>query len=441
MNTDIDFNKYPIVVGTYNMSFASEWDTVPGYASEFGFLQNTKKEDGTYSHEYFKNALKHLKEFITDKKPIAIGLQEMNMFTEYNDISEINKDVGNYKDSDDNYTKGVRYVSREIGELGSKYKMYSGMVKPNNAAVSIIIDTSITGNVLNDDNTQVFEPSEIFQTQNNKRSLGGKNIKIIDHYNEKGGLGRPILMLYTEKDFLFVCMHGAQTPNLATPIYKEKDPVTDKMIEKKGSVRLFNEDIINQNKKFVEAQIGEFLGIRKPKYIFIMGDLNDRFDAIKDYNIGGKTVTYSGQSPLSCCYNWDSAGTEGTSVLMPSGDDKNQNTIFKRGNPKPNGTANLDDDHRSNVGNYLYKGDKVFSSIERKYKDTDGEEFSSFGNLDIFKMHIDIRSTKSDHELVYLEYYPELEQVTGGNKKRRMNKTKKRRGKPQKKRGGKTKKK
>lgn len=507
-----------IVVGTYNMSFASEWDIVPSYASERYFLQSTKdiydKRNGTYTKEYFKNAHKQLKDFISSKKPIVIGLQEMNMFNDlYNSqliYENFNKEkidnlggnfigspednpkllgyglVGEYKDKKGIPIKGVIPIRNSfLNSQITRYRMYTGMVLANNAAVSIIINTDITGRVLGDDGNELtsFEIFEYigegithekiipnlyiksvtdilnednttftrkvrFDTDKNPNwpkdeetygplPIGSQNLKVIDHVG-----GRPIFMLYTEKGFLIVCVHGSQAFKLAEPSYI--DPIT----KKKGSAQLFNDDMIAQNKTYVEEQIKLFLNGREPKYIFIMGDLNDRYDGITEYKIGEKTVTYTGDSPFSCCYNWDSSGTEETSVFIPSGtNEQNPDEIsnkFKRGNNKPDkdnvtdGLNDLDTNKRSNVKNYLYKGDKVFGSIPN------GE----FGTLQMYAYNPDERSTKSDHELVYLEINAPISTllekettVSGGNKKRRMNKTKKRRGKTHKKRGGKSKKK
>ena len=55
------------------------------------------------------------------------------------------------------------------------------------------------------------------------------------------------------------------------------------------------------------TEIKKFLDGTKPKNIFVMGDFNDRYDAIKDITVNGMKLTYEGDSPYSCCHNWDSS--------------------------------------------------------------------------------------------------------------------------------------
>ena len=68
----------PIVVGTYNMSWASDQgnnDPVRG-KSEALFLQAVNENN---KREFWNNAKDHLMQFIKEKKPLAVGLQEMNV--------------------------------------------------------------------------------------------------------------------------------------------------------------------------------------------------------------------------------------------------------------------------------------------------------------------------------------------------------------------------
>jgi hypothetical protein len=75
------------VVGTYNMSFASDLGISTDQKiqdkvrtdrqdSEIAFLMRQRS-----LRQYWKNALKLLEEFIDQKKPVVVGLQEMNIWT------------------------------------------------------------------------------------------------------------------------------------------------------------------------------------------------------------------------------------------------------------------------------------------------------------------------------------------------------------------------
>ena len=80
-----------IVIGTYNMSFFSdknddESDPCLQYPSELTFLERNKYiREGSPRNtiygdrrQYWINSLNKLRDFIVEKRPGAIGLQEMN---------------------------------------------------------------------------------------------------------------------------------------------------------------------------------------------------------------------------------------------------------------------------------------------------------------------------------------------------------------------------
>ena len=318
------------VAGTYNMSFAGDMYDMPEFPSEFSFhLRDTP------TRSFWNNAKKHLLDFISKKKPIAIGLQEMN------------KDLG------------AKKVEKDLPE---HYKMITEEIvlsfgKP---AVSIIYNTEIAG----------------------------KEVKriCIDNVNQKG---RPLLMLITKKGdetFLFASMHGAQTPKNGQ--YEEE----------------FNNDMKKMNKDFLQEEATKFLD-ETPKHIFIMGDFNDRYDAIKNLTIKELDVKYDGDSPKSCCHNWDSMGNITTrkniqkqkldgptlEAASKNSSDKFQGVKPSEEDPSKNDKVIISPEYGITIKDYLNKGDKVFSNhggTLEMYSSTHSEK--------------DGISQASDHELVFM---------------------------------------
>lgn len=384
------------IVGTYNMSFASDYTEVPNFSSEYSFLLYQKQ-----AHEFWNNTLEKLKRFIETEKPIAIGLQEINI----NDDTDDSMDTasGRNKEKGSMGSSAIRHMLEKINiNYKTNYVIYTRNVsatlfgKLTEPGVSIIIDTNRVGKV---SGNSKFDDSFNNQTDN--------FIKTVDN----NGKGRPLMMLLTEKDYLFVCMHGDQTPGLG------KD------------MAAFNADMITKNKLFLEKEVADFLNEKNaiPNSIYIMGDLNDRYDAIKVFDIKVidriEQVKYDGESPYSCCHNWDSAAIEERREYFDN------EKKYKYGKD-PDTLGDYNGKYKSNfidgkldkktkiptedvtVGNYLYKGDKVFSS--------NGGELSFFRTI---KSQV---SKESDHELVYIKSTTNSNQ-SGGIRKRKMNKTKKNR--------------
>ena len=387
------------IVGTYNMSFASDYDDVPNFASEYSFLLYQDKP-----HTFWNNALDKLKSFIKTHKPIAVGLQEINI---NDDIEEKEADSasGRNKKKGSQGSSAIRHMLENVNKTyETNYVIYTRNVSAmlfgslTEPGVSIIIDTKRVGDV--------GENHKFDDSFNNETDT---NIKTVDNQ----GKGRPLMMLLTDKNYLFVCMHGDQTPGLG----KNKND--------------FDTDMITKNKLFLETQVNTFLEEKKvqPQSIYIMGDLNDRYDAISEFKIGDKIVKYEGESPYSCCHNWDSAAIEDRRHYFDVNDKKYGYGI----DPKNEGvyTDNYKDKNNTEVKfynktkipeqdviveNYLYKGDKVFSSNR--------------GTLEIFDAKLKEVSNASDHELVY---FTSTSQSTGGKhsrtkkNKKRISKTKKNR--------------
>ena len=129
------------VVGTYNMSWASDSSDdmakLKTSASEYSFLlKNTGNQ-----RDFWENAKTHLQNFITEKKPIAVGLQEMNVTKDGNTTG-----TGAIKAI---LPEGYIIVSETVESKFSKDNTTAAIV-----GISIIIDTSRTGPVIKQ---QVFD--------------------------------------------------------------------------------------------------------------------------------------------------------------------------------------------------------------------------------------------------------------------------------------------
>ena len=361
-----------VVVGTYNMSFAGDANPdgdIPGFASEYKFhLRDTERP-----RTFWNNAKEHLKHFIDNKKPLAVGLQEMNLKT-------------------DGETGGVEAIKQMLDT--DTYEMVSKAVETNKAGISIIFDKTIAGDVI--------------------------KTECVDNPNQSNGPGRPtggrpLLMVLTKNNYLFVSMHGAQNGQIGN---FEDD---------------FNTYMINNNKNFLQAEVTTFLGDTVPDHIYIMGDFNDRYDAITEFEIKGEAVLYKDGSPAACCHNWDSMGKETERVKIQkkqlegptleaaaaandSEKVQGKTSITINGEEKK-GNIQIPTEHGFAIADYINKGDKVFTKIDVA------------GKLAIYTSEHNIAedggSKASDHELVYMETTGAAPAAGGKRKSRKGRKSKK----------------
>ena len=335
------------------MSFMSDLATPIGpgmaFASEGAFLARLYGNlDARRS--FWNNAKNLLMRFIEQETPSVVGLQEMNM---------TDARTGTGTDAIEEMIKQVNYSN------GTVYKLITRNVPANNAGLTLIYDSVKLGEV------------------------NSENIKILDNINQGG---RPLLMALTDKGYLLATVHGAQDPKLRL----DKDA--------------FNAYMVDKNKTFIESAVTAFLeGKSAPKEIFIMGDFNDRYDGIKEFTIGNKTVKYNGRAPKSCCYNWDSSATD-EDVEMDFGDGYSTGKEPPQIKDPVTGKLTLGD--RGKIENYRYAGDKVFGS----YPITD---------MKIFRPDAKLISEESDHELVYAMYNDEMPNEGGRRRRRSTRKAKK----------------
>ena len=342
-----------VVLGTYNMSFAGDAfpDKMPPFPSEYSFHARDTKRPRTF----WSNAKNHLSQFIKEKSPLAVGLQEMN-------LSYFRSGTG---------VDAVHKMLEKLEDAGKDYKMISREVPKNTAGISLIINTKEAGDI--------------------------SAVSIQDNAAEDKFKGRPILMVLTDKNYLFVSMHGMQDAS------------------KGRNYKGFNEAMTKWNKEKFQEQVNAFTKGKTVDAVYIMGDFNDRFDAIEDFQFAfteGNPVNYKGDSPVSCCHNWDSMGTKTTLIAEQNGsnyvqgltadeiDQKKKTTSTTAKNPfKPNEYLTQDkevipDEHGITINDYINKGDKVFA-------------WPKSGSLEIYKSEHNLDgsgvSIASDHELVYMD--------------------------------------
>jgi len=377
----------PMVIGTYNMSWFSGDSTKPvpvapysgnmGPISEYSWLRYLFDADANIVDEvsindvnvrckYWLNALNHLNNFINEKTPAMVGLQEMNVNTDANVKSYSENETKQQVDSVVG-TKAVETMLNMINEnKQTNYKLLCGEIYTT--------FKTYVGICIIYDETQVGEITEQ---------------KILDNPKQSG---RPLLMAKTNKNYILVNMHGAQDGKLG-----------------KNEGNAFNEFIIETSKNWAETKISEFIGSdATPKNIFIVGDLNDRYDAITSFNINGIECKYSGMAPVTGCPNWNSAGVEELQNTVDGNNTYKTCTFVPEG-----GDINIAlDEHHAKINNYLYRGDKCFCQ--------NGSNIIVYPTRNLTDKGV---SKCSDHEVAYME----IPLSRGGKPtKKRKNRTKKR---------------
>lgn len=337
-------------IATYNMSFMSDKtdpiDSVK-WASEYVFLaqEGTPLRNPENRRDFWKNALTLLEKFLEEHTPSIVGLQEMNLSG-----LTFNPNTGTHEID--------VMLLRVNSKKGTAYKQLSRSVPSNDAGLSIIYDSTKVG-----------------------------EIKSFRHVDNPSQSGRPLLMALTTKNYLLVTIHGAQDPKLRL----QKDD--------------FNAYMNTNNKMVLEKIVTEFLtgskvGVSSLKNIFITGDLNDRYDTIKDFVLttgtDSKTVTYSGTAPKSCCHNYDSC--------CAATDNETDFTCKEQTPPvAPPGKLPMPVE-RGVIGNYKYTGDKVFG-------------LNPVAAMEIYNYSTRSAkvSTESDHELVFATFG---DTMAGGRRKK-----------------------
>jgi hypothetical protein len=141
------------VVGTYNMSFMSDFPKYAQFASEYLFLNRDVCKDNAC----WDNAVSNLLSFIQTEKPLAIGLQEINLvledeLNEY--IVKYYKDYGSKGEKTDEdfniiFLNSIK-KSNVRSEPNSLYRSVMKYVKnngPSQPSIIIITENDCTGSL------------------------------------------------------------------------------------------------------------------------------------------------------------------------------------------------------------------------------------------------------------------------------------------------------
>ena len=256
-----------VKIGTYNMSFAGDAGLDPRrpdvYESEAAFhLSNPAFGPGvpvpaTVGHRNFwVNAVDNIQSFWNQKDVVIsalLGLQEMNL-------------------TPSGSMTGSGYVEGICKAINPNLAMETQeIVTPRSRpALSLIWDQDLLG---------VKAVAKIYS---------------LDYVpTEKAGIAadgsRPILFVFTKTGYILCCLHAPNNDILS----RGRHPDMRKGIQDK-----FTQFLTETGVPF------------DPRKTFIVGDFNDRYDAINPNDpliINGYNFTYEGKAPLSCCHNWDSS--------------------------------------------------------------------------------------------------------------------------------------
>ncbi len=433
----------PVVIGTYNMSFASDYGLDPEvitYPSEATFLLKNKMEQQQQQQQqmknvidlrlYWKNTLSNLKNFIIEHKPVFVGLQEMNTTLSPNAAND-----SVFKASQDKYGEkyGITEVKNMISDLNQNQnqnyivesqELYTE--KQRNSSIVSIIDTNILGKII-----------------------------ISNHYNlATVDNARPILFTYTDKGYLLINVNSANDP---------KDSANGYIIGKQS----------------IQSKLDLFLKANKivdlnPNKVLMVGDFNDRYNGIGklgDSKGGEIILRYNNQNelnlkyidvaPNSCCFNWDSSCSE-TRQINPVINDISEISVNKKINLIENQSIDKQNIFKRNGIERKTCRVPTYNEIDPNITITDpnltntqiklagpGKRFlmpsteSSINNyqytgdyclavnpstkMEIFRDSIAKQSSESDHELVYVTVnIPNETEMTFsfGGKRSRKNKFK-----------------
>jgi len=372
-----------ILVGTYNMSFAGDAGLDPNrpgvFESEAAFHKTNTFAD---KRQFWINALKNVENFVGETTAGFIGFQE------------INKTADGSATGSGALTSAIK-LKKSTFEVITEEIVVSPFVKP---AITIAWDTAKLGGHLRheikDLDYVATDPAGVKQT------------------------GRPMLMVLTDRGYLLISLHAPNYP----PTYTGEFP-----------------DL----RTAINANIKAFMGDKAidGNKVFIVGDFNDRFDALQTITLeNGTDLKYQGKAPRSCCHNWDSTCTDvrfekktGLSKRNSRDDigtckpptyqdmiDQGKLTVEKfteikeaskaaankaeaNGKPRPKVIVETDTialagpglrfelGTEGNIENYRYYSDKVFGA-------------EPAGNIRIFPDGRKGASTQSDHEMVVAKF-------------------------------------
>ena len=414
MSEGVETSEKPVILVTYNMSFASDKgmivdqkDPLLNYPSEMSFLKKMDKQTNADNRQYWINAAKLLKDFFESKKSthsFVIGLQEMNdthketitatesatgtgtgTGTETETATETGTATGT--------ATGTKYIEQQIVNSNSNYTFVVDHLYVTNTqqpALMTIWDSKQFGdlslNQIFELAQQIDEPSK-YNPKNtvpstNYKSQFALNIPLSPKINQPG---RPIMFTYTDKGYLFINIQATNNAEDSADGYKIQ----------LGFIQ--NKFMLFLNKLITNGIITIYDRIN-PSKIFVVGDFNDRYGGLgKELLLSpGHTqykLKFDGEAPKSCCHNLDSScKIEKYNVSKfnnKEAKDCDFDKKFKPSGPRTdNQIATMADD--GYVENYRYVGDYCFSF--------NGGELKMYPERETGK-----ESIESDHEMVYME--------------------------------------
>lgn len=360
-------------VATYNMSFAGDLGLDPTRAGVFeseGAFHLSNKSGNP--RQFWTNALKVVVDFWSNVPNASVmGLQEINKTavgtTTGSALIEasVQAAVASRNDAFE-----VAVITEEI------------VVNPNvKPAVMLIWNTSKLGqmvrHVISDlDYTPGEEAVEMLTKAN------GSQVK-------KSGkqTGRPILMVLTDKGYLLINCHA---PNHAELSAKN----------------------LSDFRNTLGAKVAAFVGSDKVQAdkVFLMGDFNDRYDALQSVSLSVGDLKYKGKAPLSCCHNWDSSCTDARYQRLDIAGREKIGTCDLKGQPLAGPGARTVMGVEGDIENYRYYGDKVFG-----FKPSEAAD----GNIQIYPPGRRGPSQESDHEMVIATF----KSAAAGGRRKQSRKT------------------
>ena len=257
-------------VASYNMSFASDLGIPIG--SEKHFISDSRKrakalgmdDSGRSSWERAAQLVRH---FWLNQDPSVMGLQEMNTSTNLDKKGDNGKEI--------KFAGGDRRLKEILADI-PKLEIYSNSVPTpfGSPTLMTIWNTDKLGN----------------RKYDYVADLG----KDDGFSREKRHTGRPITIVYTTEGFTLINLHG---PNWSEESYK-------------GNMEFLRAAINKHVILFFEKNQSPILNSNK---LFVMGDFNDPFNAIKHSKplvIEATPLFYNNSDEdkvKSCCYNFNSA--------------------------------------------------------------------------------------------------------------------------------------
>jgi hypothetical protein len=390
-----------IAVASYNTSWLGDLGKENPYASEkhlFAELFNDENE--TNNRRYFENAIDTAVNFWQkhkDEHNVVIGFQEMN-----------NRDEVKKQQEFKTFNGGTSYIIEKFNTEFKDTVCY--------AEDFIYVDPPYV------------VPGLLTIWSKGLGTLIYKYTNDLNFPDESGSIqkGRPIMIVFTENNYIFINLHG---PNFPT----ESDSGMTKL-------RINIEGHLNnafKNFKTIHKSIPDNL---KEYNIFVMGDFNDPYNAINPNNpliLNGDTYCYANdpnyETPKSCCYNFNSSCendlfginekslTEDikTKIGFINSDEllfnKNECLVIKSEDPNRSQATSAKTKARSlgdrgKIANYRFTGDYVMGLI---------------GNINqpltIYRINYhDGFSKESDHEMVYAIFNVNTDSKGGSIKKQKL---------------------